>query len=147
MQATEILEALQEAGATARVDGSNLLVEPRKCVPAALVPEIKEHKAEIMQHIAKTALPGRLDSDAEQTLLRLLAGSRWISAAHNAWVEGKPDAPTDERFSTALAAWDLLERKLRNEFGYEGCVYGPSQQCPKDAPVMCDACMQGVNLR
>ena len=52
MQATEILTALQEAGATARVDGDKLLVEPGNVVPTALVPEIREHKLEIMELVS-----------------------------------------------------------------------------------------------
>lgn len=74
-------------------------------------------------------------------LQRLLAGSRWLTAARSAWAEDRPDAPTDARFSAALAAWDVLERKLRHQFCYEGCVYGPGQRCPEDAPVTCDACI------
>ena len=53
MQATEILTALQEVGATARVDGDKLLVEPGNRVPAELVPEIREHKLEIMELVTQ----------------------------------------------------------------------------------------------
>lgn len=49
MLATEILTALHDAGATARVNGDKLLVEPGNRVPAELVPEIREHKLEIME--------------------------------------------------------------------------------------------------
>ena len=52
MQATEILTALQEAGAIARIAGDKLLVEPGTCVPAELVPEIREHKLEIMELVS-----------------------------------------------------------------------------------------------
>ena len=59
MLATEILTALQEVGATARVNGDKLLVEPGNRVPAELVPEIREHKFEIMElvSIPETELP------------------------------------------------------------------------------------------
>ena len=59
MLATEILTALQEVGATARVNGDKLLVEPGNRVPAELVPEIREHKLEIMElvSIPETELP------------------------------------------------------------------------------------------
>ncbi len=53
MQATEILTALQEAGATARIAGDKLLVEPGNVVPTALVPEIREHKLEIMELVSQ----------------------------------------------------------------------------------------------
>ena len=82
MLATEILTALQEAGATTRVNGEKLVVEPGNKVPPELVPEIRRNKSKIMQLIAQTTLEGKLTPDAEQTLLRLRAGSRWLTAAH-----------------------------------------------------------------
>ena len=27
------------------------------------------------------------------------------------------------------------------DFRSEGCVHGPNQRCPEDAPVLCDACI------
>jgi len=59
MQATEILTAIQEAGATARIAGDKLSVEPGNRVPAELVPEIRQHKLEIMElvSIPETELP------------------------------------------------------------------------------------------
>lgn len=118
-----------------------MLVEPRKLIPADLVPEIRQSKSEIIELIAQTALAGKLTADGEQILSQLKAGSRLLTEAHLAWVSEEPNSPADEKFSIALAAWDLLERKLRTEFRYEGCVYGPGQRCPTDAPVMCDACV------
>lgn len=75
-------------------------------------------------------------------LNRLRAGSQWLTAQHLAWLEGSPDAGSDERFSVALAAWTEMERSLRLVFGYEGCVFGPDRRCPDDAPVICDFCME-----
>ena len=89
-----------------------------------------------------TVSPPVLVKDGRDLLLqRLMAGVRWMDAQHQAWIDGKPDAATDERFSTALEGWDFLERKLRHEYGYEGCIFGPGQHCPEDAPVRCDACV------
>jgi hypothetical protein len=79
-------------------------------------------------------------SESEKVLNRLRAGTEWLTAQHKAWINDQPEAATDERFSTALEGWDLLERKLRQEFGYEGCIFGPAQHCPADSPVTCDAC-------
>jgi hypothetical protein len=84
---------------------------------------------------------GRAKDGRDLLLQRLMAGVRWMDAQHQAWIDGKPDAATDERFSTALEGWDFLERKLRHEYGYEGCIFGPGQHCPEDAPVRCDACV------
>ena len=84
----------------------------------------------------------KLTPEGENTLSRLRGGSEWLTASHLAWVGGKPNAATDERVSTALAAWDELERDLRSAFGYEGCIFGPGERCPKDAPVSCDSCVE-----
>jgi hypothetical protein len=146
MLATEILTALDEVGVSAWVNGDKLLVQPKNKIPLELVPEIRRCKLEIMQSISSTALDEKLTLGTEQTLLRLKAGIRWLAIAHSEWVDGKPNAPTDDRFSTALEGWELLERKLRDEFGYEGCVLGPDQRCPDDGPVMCDACLLGDHL-
>ena len=78
----------------------------------------------------------------DKLLVRLRSGSIWLAAQHQAWVEDKTGAVSDERFSTALDAWDLLERTLRQVFGYEGCVFGPSSRCPAGAPVVCDFCAE-----
>jgi hypothetical protein len=77
----------------------------------------------------------------DHLLSRLRAGSQWLTAQHQAWLDSKPDAASDERFSVALAAWGEMERSLRLVFGYEGCVFGPDQRCPYDAPVICDSCV------
>ena len=60
MQAVAILEALQEAGATARANGDKLLVEPRSRIPVNLVPEIKQHRYEIMA-LLPIPLPAAFD--------------------------------------------------------------------------------------
>lgn len=60
MEATEILTALQEAGATARVNGDKLLVEPGNKVPLELVPEIQGHKLEIMA-LLSNPMPAAFD--------------------------------------------------------------------------------------
>jgi hypothetical protein len=74
----------------------------------------------------------------DHLLSRLQSGSHWLTAQPQAWLEGRPDAASDERFSVALAAWTEMERSLRLVFGYEGCVFGPDQRCPDEAPVVCD---------
>jgi hypothetical protein len=76
----------------------------------------------------------------DHLLTRLRNGSAWLTAAHQAWLDRTPAAPSDEKFSVALAAWTEMERSLRLVFGYEGCVFGPDRSCSQDAPVRCDAC-------
>jgi hypothetical protein len=76
----------------------------------------------------------------DHLLDRLRKGLEWLTAQHQAWDNGDPDATSDKAFSAALAAWTEMEQSLRAVFDLEGCVLGPDQQCPEDAPVRCDAC-------
>lgn len=72
-------------------------------------------------------------------LSRLVAGTCWVTTQHRLWVNDKPGAASNNRFSESLALWDNLERELRS-LGFVGCIFGPTQRCPKDAPVACDEC-------
>ena len=81
------------------------------------------------------------DALSDHLLSRLQAGSRWLTAQHQAWLDDKEDAASDERVSVALDGWDEMERSLRLVYDYEGCVFGPDQRCPEDAPVTCDFCV------
>ena len=66
--------------------------------------------------------------------------SQWLTAQHQAWLDDKKDAASGERFSVALDGWAEMERSLRLVYNYEGCIFGPDQRCPEDAPVTCDGC-------
>ena len=46
-----------------------------------------------------------------------------------------------QRFSACLKGWDLMERTLRQVYGYEGCIFGPDESCPAQGPTHCDACV------
>ena len=85
--------------------------------------------------------PYHPDQVSDKLLSRLQAGTHWLTVQHQAWLDNKPLAANDERFSKALASWSEMERSLRVVYGYEGCVMGPGQRCPGDAPVICDACL------
>ena len=135
MLAAEILDTFKKLGITARVSGDKLIVEPGSKLLPDLKPEIRQRKAEIM------ALLFQPNAESDKLLSRLRAGTEWLTAQHKSWLDGNPYAESDERFSAAVEGWDLLERKLRQEFGYEGCIFGPDQRCPEDAPVRCDACV------
>ena len=75
------------------------------------------------------------DALSDHLLSRLQAGSQWLTAQHQAWLSEDSAVTNDELFSVALAGWDEMERSLRMAYGYEGCIYGPNQQCSQDAPV------------
>jgi len=80
------------------------------------------------------------DALSDHLLFRLQAGSQWLTAQHQAWLDDEKVAATDERFSVALYGWDEMERSLRLVYGYEDCIFGAGQRCPGSAPVRCDGC-------
>jgi hypothetical protein len=53
MQAAEILDTFKRLGITAYVKGDKLVCEPGSKLPPELVPEIRQHKAEIMNLVCK----------------------------------------------------------------------------------------------
>ena len=94
MQAAEILMVLKEVGATVRVNGDALRVEPRSRIPAELVPEIRRRKFEIMELLTDQpggdgqAPPLDRPPQTEQELRRLIdhladpeAFQRWFEWA------------------------------------------------------------------
>jgi hypothetical protein len=112
---------------------------PKTWVPEVPeVPEVKKSWTEDGCEISELS-PSCPASD--RLLSRLQAGSEWLTTQHQAWLEGKQDAVSDERFSVALAAWGEMERSLRWVFGYEGYVFGPDRRCPEGATVTCNFCV------
>lgn len=78
--------------------------------------------------------------EATPILTGLRAGHRGLGEHHNLWLAAEPRAASDERFSRALAAWDLLERRYRCTAN-QGCIWTPAGSCSEDAPVRCDSCV------
>ena len=86
-----------------------------------------------------------LTASTSEMLRRLRVGQRWLTEQHRAYLAEDPAAASDEKFSIALAAWDQLERVFRCS-GYQGCIWGEGQRCPKDAPVICDQCVDNPEV-
>jgi hypothetical protein len=57
MQAVEILDSFKKLGITAYIKGDKLVVEPGSEVPRELVPEIRQHKAEIISLVCQRKAP------------------------------------------------------------------------------------------
>ena len=64
MQASEILEFCQENGVQLWVNGETLQYKPASKVPPELLPEIREHKLEIMA-LLPSSLPAAFDRPPE----------------------------------------------------------------------------------
>jgi len=56
MNATAILETLNDLGIEVTASGDKIVLQPGSEVPADLVGEIRQHKAEIMAHLGETRL-------------------------------------------------------------------------------------------
>jgi len=78
---------------------------------------------------------------------RLRDGQAWLTDQHHLFLADDPCAADGTSFSRALAGWDALEQDLRQKFGFSGCIRGPDQACPGDAPARCSACvvMSGIS--
>jgi hypothetical protein len=126
MSAADVLEKVTGMGVAIHVSGRDLILEPASKLPANLAAAIRQNKAGLL---ALVTLLGRLQ-----------AGQRWLTEQYGRWLDGGSDAASDEEFSKALGGWDALEKGLRG-LGYLGCVCGPGQHCPEDAPVRCDSCV------
>lgn len=80
------------------------------------------------------------DTPLRKLLERLRDGHRWLCTEYaRSFDESDYNA---DKFANGLATWDELEKTLRAVYGYKGCVYGEGEQCPEDAPVRCDACIE-----
>lgn len=73
-------------------------------------------------------------------LVRLQAGSKWLISQHQQFRSGATTAVSDERFAASLDLFWAEEQTLRRIYGFEGCVFGPGEACPKDAPIPCEGC-------
>jgi hypothetical protein len=144
MTTAELVATLTSKGIALTVNGDKLHCKG-KGLP--LTPELrailKGRKGEIIALLSSsecTKSPFQPDALTDHLVGRLQAGSQWLTAQHEAWLEGNPDAARDERFSVALAAWGEMERSLRLVFSYGVCVFGPDRRCPVNSRVTCDFC-------
>lgn len=90
-----------------------------------------------------TASFADLSNSAKELLRRLQRGQRLLTEQRQLWLDGDPQAASDEQFSDALARWDALERVFRCT-KYTACIWGPGRSCPEDAPGLCDGCVAGA---
>ena len=89
-----------------------------------------------------SAPPSKASSQADnsQILNRLVAGSRWLTNQHDLYSNDDPVAVNDTEFYKALDGWEKLEKQLRVQDGYQGCIFGSDEHCPQEAIINCAAC-------
>ena len=105
-QAAELLEQLQSFGVSVSVDQDELVLRPGNKVPADLLPEVRQHKAGIIEHLRAVGdgQPPPLDRPpkTEQELRRWMdhtadpeVFSRWLEWAMN-YTDMVEDSPRPE---------------------------------------------------
>jgi len=74
---------------------------------------------------------------------RLRTGQVWLAEV-NATLEAEDavDTPLNERLAAGFDLFGKMENLLRFTYDYEGCIHGQEQSCPRDAVVLCDACVE-----
>ena len=84
---------------------------------------------------------GRLrdgEPEIRDLIKRLQAGHQWLLEQHRLWQTNDSTAASDSEFSRVWNGWWELDDRLRDEHGFQDCVYGPAGECPDGFP--CRGC-------
>ncbi len=68
---------------------------------------------------------------------RLHEGHSWLVTHHTSWLMGDSNAASDAEFSRVWNGWWELDRHLRDQYGFKGCISG-ALGCPPGFP--CQGC-------
>ena len=78
------------------------------------------------------------EPEIQELLKRLQAGHQWLLEQHRLWQTDDSTAASDSEFSRVWNGWWELDDQLRDEHGFQDCVYGPAGKCPDGFP--CRGC-------
>ena len=131
MDANVVLDRLSELGVTVWADGDKVLIQPASKVPTELKDAVRENKPELL-----ALLSGPPNADA--LLDRLRTGQTWLLDQHHPWQNDDTTAVDDAEFSRVWNSWWALDDRLRADYGFQGCIYGPGGACPEGFP--CQGC-------
>jgi len=76
--------------------------------------------------------------DSMVLLTRLRNGHEWLLNQHEHWQSDDTTSADDAEFTRALNGWWELDHRLRADYGFQGCIYGPDGGCPDGFP--CQGC-------
>ena len=79
-----------------------------------------------------------IDEKRSALLARLRTGHQWLLDQHQRWQNDDTDAVDDAEFSRVWNGWWELDDRLRADYGFQGCIYGPDGKCPDGFP--CAGC-------
>ena len=71
-------------------------------------------------------------------LAQLRIGQAWLLDQHHRWQLGDSTAVDDVEFSRTWNGWWELDHRLREDYGFQGCIYVPDGVCPDGFP--CRGC-------
>jgi hypothetical protein len=123
--------------------GDKLRYRPAQTLSTEDLEALRRYKSEVLARLqalqaeAVAALP----TEGRELLTRLRKGAEWLLDHHRLWQDESPGAAGDALFGKMLHLWADLNEQLRAEYAFKGCVRGPGQRCPDDAPVVCMACI------
>ena len=133
MTTDELVAETNRLGITLTSNGEKLRVEaPMGALTDELRHALGEHKTEILARLTL------LHQDTEALLDRLRNGQTWLLDQHRRWQSGDTTAVDDAEFSRVWNGWWALDQQLRDQHGFQGCVFAPDGSCPKGFP--CQAC-------
>ena len=76
--------------------------------------------------------------DSTVLLTRLRNGHQWLLDQHEHWQSDDTTSADDAEFSRVWNGWWELDRLLRADHGFKGCIYKPDGTCPDGFP--CQGC-------
>ena len=142
--AIEIVDRLQVLGVELVAAGDTLRYRPAQALSSEDLAVLRRHKSEVLARLR--TLQGEAESalspEGRELLVRLRKGAAWLLDHHRLWQDNSPGAAGDALFGKMLHLWADLDEQIRAQYAFKGCVCGPGQKCPEDAPVVCMACVR-----
>ena len=145
MTAAEVLEKLDQIGVTAWVVEGNIRLQPSGKITPELRTEIRGSKAEILCELQRpfgdgqalrSDLPKTNQFEEQRLIARLQSGQTWLWDQRRRWQISDLTAACDAEFSRVWNTWWEMDERLRTDYGFLGCVYGPDGSCPDGFPCL-----------
>ena len=77
-----------------------------------------------------------IEFEIRRRIARLQTGQTWLLDHHQRWQTGDLTAASDAEFSRVWNRWWKMDERLRTDYGFQGCVFGPDGSCPDGFPCL-----------
>ena len=135
MTGPELLREVGSRGGEVWANGELLELAFPDDFPANLIEDLKQRKTELLTHVRNQTEPSEQGVDL---ITRLRNGHEWLLDQHQRWQSDDPTSADDAEFSRVWNGWWELDRLLRADHGFKGCIYKPDGTCPDGFP--CQGC-------